>query len=508
MSDVCAELARVRDAFDKPTLRLLDRKWAPLVLAVFRTTFTRDQRVVPAERLHSQVDNYLDELRLAGEPVPDGAGRALCMQWLGHNWLVRTRDDDGAEHYSLTSHALEALDLVQSLTRDRALISESRIHTILDVVARVATDANPDRQTRIDRLDAQITELAAERDRLVSGGDITAATDDQMLDGYTNLLSLIGALPSDFKRVEEAVSGMHRQIVSDFRGESRPIAEVIDEYLAKSDSLMQLTAEGRAFEGAFTLLRDPALLAELRRDLEVILTHPFAAALTPAEQREFKRTVRIIQDGLNDVLAQRRRLSGTLRDHIVHYDAARDRELDATLRQINQQLEIWMRTAGPRASVGVELIPARVDLDHLRERLWDPAEAAPPPPLEDVSDAAPDALDLDAIRNQGGPTLIKLREQLIAAADAGQLQSVGEVFTALPDDLRRPVELLGLLHLLHGARGDRRPDGLPDAEALLAAHEARELVEAIRPDGSRRTFEMPATPLRLSDAGALAERAR
>jgi hypothetical protein len=329
-----------------------------------------------------------------------------------------------------------------------------------------------------------------------------------MLDGYTNLLSLIGALPSDFKRVEEAVSGMHRQIVSDFRSESRPVAEVIDEYLAMSDSLMQLTAEGRAFEGAFTLLRDPALLADLRRDLDVILAHPFAAALTSAEQREFKRTVRIIQDGLNDVLAQRRRLSGTLRDHIVHYDATRDRELDATLRQINQQLELWMRTAGPRASIGVKLVPARVDVEHLRERLWDPAEAAPPPPLEDVSGAAPDALDLDAIRNQGGPTLGKLREHLIAAADAGEFDSVGEVFTALPDDLRRPVELLGLLHLLHAARGATLPDDVPDAEALLAAYEARELVEAIRPDGSRRTFEMPVTPLRRDDADALAERAR
>ena len=127
------------------------------------------------------------------------------MQWLGHNWLIRTRDDNGAEHYSLTSHALEALDLVQSLTRDRTLISESRIHTILDVVRRVATEANPDRQARLNRLDAQIAGLTAERDRIAAGGEIAPASDDQMLDGYTNLLSLIGQLPSDFKRVEEAV---------------------------------------------------------------------------------------------------------------------------------------------------------------------------------------------------------------------------------------------------------------------------------------------------------------
>jgi hypothetical protein len=54
---------------------LLDRNWAPLVLVVFRTSFSRDQRAIPADRLHQQVDHYLDELRLGGEPVPDGAPR-------------------------------------------------------------------------------------------------------------------------------------------------------------------------------------------------------------------------------------------------------------------------------------------------------------------------------------------------------------------------------------------------------------------------------------------------
>lgn len=505
MSDILGELARVRDAFDRPTLRLLDRKWAPLVLAVFRTTFTRDQRAVPAERLHQQVDNYLDELRHAAESVPDGAGRALCMQWLGHNWLVRTRADDGSEHYTLTSHALEALDLVQSLTRDRVLISESRIHTILDVIRRVATDANPDRQARIERLTSRIDELTSERDRLEAGGEVEPATDDQMLDGYTNLLSLIGQLPSDFKRVEEAVAAMHRQIVSDFRSETRPVAEVLDDYLAKSDSLMKLTAEGRAFEGAFALLRNEPLLVDLRRDLDVILTHPFAQALTNAEQREFRRTVKIMRDGTRDVIAQRHRLSATLARHIRHHNVVRDRELDATLRQINQQLEIWMRTAGPRSTIGVELLPEKIEIEQLRERFWDPAEAAPPPPLEDVSDTVPPALDLNAVRNQGGPTLIQLRHSLIAAAAAGELGSVADLFSALPDDLRRPVELLGLIHLLLGARTDT-PDGeIPDAEALITALAEEEQVETIRPDGTRRIFAMPALPLRATDADALAE---
>lgn len=505
MSDIVAELVRVRDAFSKPTLRLLDRKGAPLALSVFRTSFTRDQRVIPADRLHQQIDNYLDELRFGGESVPDGPGRALCMQWLGHDWLIRARDEDGTEHYSLTSHALEALDLIQSLAHDRSLISESRIHTILDVVRRVATDANPDRQSRLDRLDAQIAELTAERDRIAAGGEIAPASDDQMLDGYTNLLSLIGQLPSDFKRVEEAVTGMHRQIISDFRSEDRPIAEVIDQYLAKSDSLMSLTAEGRAFEGAFTLLRDEPLLADLRRDLDIILTHPFAEALTTGEQREFRRTVNIIRDGIRDVLVQRRRLSATLRDHIVNYDMVRDHELDATLRQVNQQLEVWMRTAGPRATIGVELVPAKIDVQHLRERFWDPAGAAPPPPLEDVSDTVPPPPGLDAIRHQGGPALAALDEQLVAAVVAGYPGTVAALFGALPDNLRRPAELIGLIHLVLGSRTSEASDRLASDEVLAATAEREEQVEAIRPDGTRRIFAMPVLPLRPDGASDLAE---
>ncbi|MEB0303428.1 DUF3375 family protein, partial [Mucilaginibacter sp. 5C4] len=92
---------------------------------------------------------------------------------------------------------------------------------------------------------------------------------------------------------------MHRQIVSDFRGEERPIGEVLDEYLAKTDALMSATAEGRAFEGAFTLLRDDALLSDVKNDLEAILDHPFAARLTTAERRTFLGTVGLIRKGID-----------------------------------------------------------------------------------------------------------------------------------------------------------------------------------------------------------------
>lgn len=510
MSDVVGELARVREAFDKPTLRLLDRKYSPLVLAVFRLSFSRDQRSFTAERLHTQVDTYLEELAATGEDrlPPNATGRGLCVRWMNDQWLYRTIGDSGTEEYSLTSHALEALDLVASLSRERALISESRINTILDAVRRWATEANPDRQARVDRLDAQIAQLTAERERLAAGGELAPASEDRMLDGYANLIDLIGQLPSDFKRVEESVLGMHRQIIADFRNEDRPIADVLDEYLRKTDELTTLTAEGRAFEGAFILLRDEALLLDLKRDLKVILDHPFAAGLTGAEQREFRSTVTILRRGIDDVLAQRARLSATLRDHIVNHNIVRDRELDSTLRAINQQLAIWMETAGPRTTVPVPLIPTQIDVEHLRERFWDPDNDIPPPALEDVSDQAPENLDLAAVRQQGGPALAQLRRQLIDAIEAGDATCMADVFNALPDELRRPVEVLGMLHVLAGTEADRDDEQAVDGNAqpvdVLDVGLPYDRLHTLRPDGTARTFLMTRRELGLDDARALA----
>ena len=69
--------------------------------------------------------------------------------------------------------------------------------------------------------------------------------------------------------------------------------------------------------GALRLLRDDAMLSQLKRDLEVILAHPFTQVLTSDEIRAFRGTVNMVRRGLDDVLAQRGRLTGTLRDHLV-----------------------------------------------------------------------------------------------------------------------------------------------------------------------------------------------
>ena len=495
MSEILEMLTRVQTALDRPTVRLLDgRKWAPVTLAVFHATFDNERRSVAVETLHGNVDSYLHELRLAGVETPPGAsGRSLCVQWMNDQWLYRAANEKGVEEYSLTSHALEALRVVESLNVDRAMISESRLTTILDAARKSALEANPNREDRLRYLEADIARLSAERDRLLAGGDIAEVSESRMLDNYQNLLDLISLLPGDFRRVEEAVRQMHRQVTEDFRREERPpIGEVIDEYLERTERLMTDTAEGRAFEGAFDLLRSNALLEELRTNLQVILDHPFAAVLTPTEESNFRNTVRTIRAGMRDVLERRRRLSSTLRDHIVNHDLIRDRELEQSLRKARTLLAAWMQDAKTREKVELELVPPPLDLAYFKARFYDPSVHMPPPPLDDVTEGAPEQMTLDDLKRIGGPQFDALRAALLEGAVAADVVTAGQVFNGLEKDLRRPVEVLGIVHIV------------TEADVLQDGQESEE-VTAIRTDGSTRVLAMPRTVLKQLPVGSAEE---
>ena len=398
-------------------------------------------------------------------------------------WLVRALDETGQEVYTLTSHAQQALELVKTLSRDRATLSEHRIATILNTVRRFNGEANPDRGARVSILNAEIARLGAERDRLVDGEELERPSEDYMLDGFTELQLLISALPSDFARVEERFAEIRAEILASFRAEDRPAGEVIDSYLARADSLMTATPEGRAFEGAFALLRDDAMVAQLREDLNALLDHPTSdGLLADADRSELRGTVRLIREGLDRVLSQRSRVTSTLKDYIVSHDAARDRELEQTLRQIESELMTWLATSGPRATLELPLLPARVDVEHLRERFHDPADDVGPTRLADTPAAEDARPSFAAVMTQGGPSITVLREKLEEALRSlDPAASLGEVFDSLDPALRRPVEILGLLHLA--------------ADHELTAEPTLEMYRAVRPDGSERTFAVPRVPL-------------
>ncbi|MBO1032024.1 DUF3375 family protein [Tessaracoccus sp. SD287] len=486
-ADIEGDVARIDAALNTPTLKLLDRKSAGLALPVFATLFPAGKaEPIPVERFHTRVEALLAELRSVGHDATTTDGKRLAMQWVRERWLFRD-PGRGEETYRLTGDAEQALEYVTRATRTQLNVSVSRIETMRRVVSEAAMAAHPDREERKRRLAEEIVRLTAEYERIDAGGELAEASETELIEQFSNVLRELDGLPSDFRRVEEAVREMHRAITKRFREEERPVGEVVDDYLDQSSKLLTATPEGRAFNGALELLRKRDWLSSLREDLETILEHPVAGMLLPDETSQLRTTVDVIRRGIADVLDQRQRLTSTLREHIENYDHIRNRELELVLRGIDKEMRTWMQSARSRDHVELKLLPSLLDVPTLKLRVFDPDSERPPAPLADVSGQAPDGLSLDDIRKQGGPSLEELHGRIgDAIAAVGSVESAAALFNDLPDQLRRPVEVLGLLHLF------TRRGATIDAQQ-------REAVRTRRSDGTRREFLMPAASIRATE---------
>lgn len=482
MSDVVAEMLRAESAFGDPTLDLLHQKDAQVITAIFNACFPRETRSIPIDRMHTLVEQMLDDLRARGygARLPDRSGRELCSKWRNRQWLVRDFDDEvGGEVYRLTSGAQSALQTVRNLTRERTSVNEHRISTIVAAVRALNAKANPDRLARINVLEQQRQDLEREVARLLSGAPMEVPSDEYMLEGFLDLLSLIGDMPGDFQRVEESFARQRSRVLDEFRAQDKVAGQVVDAYLEQADALMD-TTEGRAFLGALELLRDEDMLDRLGSDLQDLLDLPAAAdILLPSDRAELAGMVRTMVAGVADVVARRQRVTAVLRQNIHTYNAEQDRRLEAVLHQLDAAFAGWISTTGPRTQVTLELLPGRPEIKHLRERMHDPNDDAPLEPLVPANpDDAPTALSLEQVRALGGPNMAQLRRDLEDHWANDPAGTLATAFVTLPDTSRRPADLLGALQI--AADSD-----------LVGWAEGTEPIETIRPDGTVRTWQVP-----------------
>ena len=355
-TDIFTEFDRADAALDRPTLRLLRGDWASFALSVFRTCFSQDDKQVECERMHLRVDGIRRDFIDAERPVPTADGRTQCRLWREQRWLQRVSGSDDEQFYELTSSALEAISLVETLSSERPLISESRIKTIMDRIRVCALQASDDPSERvarlgdeIDRLTYELARVETERKRIQDGGPVISVDAHHMREEYDNVTALLAQLPRDFQRIEESLGRLRREIISEFQAEARSKGDILGTYVERTDNLLLETAEGKAFDGALNILQDDGAMRELNSQLAAIIAHPFASELSPAARRAFLNAADLLRSGTRDVQTQQWRSARMLKEYIQSSDAIRERELRETLAALNQELAVWMRSARPRA---------------------------------------------------------------------------------------------------------------------------------------------------------------
>lgn len=483
MSHTRAEASYQRSllAFKDPTLDLLHGRFAPFVVAMLSVVFTSERPTVAVADAHAEIGEAIDELRAAGydedeHRLPVGSAREICRHWVRLGWLAPQLEDE-VEVYRLTAHAVGALEIAGRTGSGGTRVSRSRVRSLLDAVDRLARDAESDPAQRIAMLVKERDDLDAEIERL-RRDEADPVDDEQLLEEAENVLHLARELPADFARVAESIKAMQRDVVADLRRDVRPTGEILREYLQRAQHVMQSTAEGRAFQGALRLVGDPEHIDRLSEQLRALLGQPFAQ-LMPAEQRvDLAAISRQVEKGVQDVLAAQRRASQVITAQVRTHDPIRDRQVDELLRSVIAGLHTWMQTSRPSSRVEpLHTFPV-TDCGHLRQSLSDlrpPSALAPLPTPDDVA-----FVDADT-RAWGGPRYAELEERL---ATLGESFDLARAFEGSNEEIRRPVDLLGLLEIAHR-------NGMEETGEVSIA-------EARRPDGTSRRFAFGAVIARTT----------
>lgn len=489
MVNMRAEAAyrRTTAAFRNPTLDLLHGRYAPFVVATLSLIFTPDRPTVAVSDAHVEVGDVVDELRAAGYGDPDagpdsgsrglptGTGREICRYWVRVGWLVPQIVED-VEVYRLSAQAVGALEFVGRSGAGRARVSRSRVRTLLDAVDQLAHDAETDPEERLATLRAERRALDDQIDRL-ERGEVDPVDDDQLLEEAENVVHLSRELPADFARVAESINAMQRDVVADLRRDVRPTGEVLREYLHRGQHVMEATPEGRAFAGALDLIGDPEHIERLTDQLSMLMALPFSSHMSDAQRRELLAIARRVEQGVQEVLTAQRRASHVITAQVRTHDPVRDREVDDLLRSVMSGLQTWMQGSTARGQV-VEPLRSfpTAHLGHLRQTLSDLHVPGAPEPLRQDDDLADVEFLAEDTRAWGGPHYRELEDALddyVGTLGTPRFD-LADVFGHVPDDVRRPVDLLGLLEIMHGR-------GTEDSEDVS-------VVEALRPDGTTRRF--------------------
>lgn len=474
MSRSRTEAAYLRSvtAFKNPTLDLLHGRFAPFVVAVLSVVFTADRPAVAVADAHAEVAEAIEELRAAGHDtdddrrIPAGTAREMCRGWVRVGWLSLQIEDD-VEVYRLSAHAVGALEIAGRAGGGRARVSRSRMRTLLDAVERLARDAESDPERRVAMLLAEREELDAEIAALRSG-QVDVPDDEHLLEEAENVIHLARELPADFSRVAESIAAMQRDVVAELRRDARPTGDVLREYLERGRQVMQSTPEGRAFQGALRLIGDPEHIDDLTDQVHDVLVQPFSRLLTAEQRAELDAIARRVEAGVHEVLTAQRRASHVITAQVRTHDPIRDRQVDDLLRGVMSGLHRWSQTRAPGRVDPVRTLPL-ADVGHLRQSLGNVVPPGAPAPL--TADAADvEFVDADT-RAWGGPHYAEL-ERYVASLDDGF--DLASAFEGADDDTRRPVDLVGLLEIVH-----RR--GLDETDEVS-------VVSARRPDGSTRRF--------------------
>jgi len=263
-----------------PGWRLLRASSAPLVLSFLGGHFVeQNQGATPASRLIDLLDEQLYALRKIDPEAYPRSPQAYLDEWAepARGWLRKFYPVDSEEvHYDATPAVEKAYRWVESLQQRHFVGTESRLHTLIDLLRQIVHGSEVDPEARIAELErrrAQIDEeIAAVRE-----GRSALMEESSIRDRYQLFSSTARELLSDFREVEENFRRLDRSARERIAGWEGSKGALLDE-LVSSRTDIASSDQGRSFQAFYDFLLSEQRQEELSGLIESVQAIPAAHA--------------------------------------------------------------------------------------------------------------------------------------------------------------------------------------------------------------------------------------
>ncbi|MBN7136384.1 hypothetical protein A7A76_16735 [Lysobacter enzymogenes] len=337
----------------EPAWSLLTAHLAPEFLALLQHLLYSNERVLPASVLEQRLETELAELRLNGRDLPGSAGHYVTF-WLRERWIERSlREGAEEEELELTTAALQALRLVSALSTVRSTATESRLSIVMDQLARLAEQTDPDPQSRLRRLMQERERIDAEIDA-VSNGKVDVLTDERALEQLQEIIALASELADDFRRVRDDFSKLNREFRERIIHDEGNRGDLLSDLFSNVDVIAQ-SGPGQSFDAFWRLLTDAEQSARLEVGVEDVFSRGFSKRLGRKERTFLRRLTGTLLDRAGGVNNARTGFAKSLRGFVQSREYREQRRLSRLLRDAKSSALEAAEVFRPTDKVGHDL---------------------------------------------------------------------------------------------------------------------------------------------------------
>jgi len=424
-------IAQLRQLREQPLWKLLASDKAPMVLGVLQDLLLGEEKVVPASVLLEKLQQELQQIKGAGEDMPQ-SGQAYLALWLSEGWLTR-RLPAGAqeEQYELTTDAVTAIRFLQGVLQPRAMATESRLAIVMQQLTKLAEDTNPDPSSRRAALLAERARIDRELEQ-VGRGVVETLPAERALERARDIIGLADELVADFRRVREDFDQLNRQLRADLLNNEGGRGQVLEQLFAGMD-LIGETPAGKTFYAFWRLLTNIEQATIFSESLTEVVTRDFASELGAGEKRFLRNlTSRLLDEGGNvhEVLQT---FSRSLRNFVQSREYQEQRRFSIVLRESQRDALAIKEHIRPNQDVGFSLwLPSAQLRSAAQWRLYDPADRAAPGGMEDAPDSSMSLQDIASMVRNSEIDFGVLRHNIYERLQQSSVVGIEELLRVYP----------------------------------------------------------------------------